>query len=101
MADQHLKARLRQLPDKAGCYLFKDARGKVIYVGKAKSLRSRVRNYFQKAGPGDPKTAALVDKVADLDLLVTGEKASAGKIAKAEKAGVQVLSEADYLSLIG
>jgi excinuclease ABC subunit C len=77
MPEQHLKTKLEQLPPGSGCYIFKDARGKVIYVGKAKSLKARVRSYFQKVGPADPKTAALVAKVADLDLLLTDNESEA------------------------
>ena len=72
-----LQTKLRGLPDTTGCYLFKDARGRVLYVGKAKSLRSRVRSYFQKSAHPDPRTAAMVGKVADLDLLVTDSETEA------------------------
>ncbi len=66
-----LQKKLSAAPDGPGCYLFKDARGRVLYVGKAKSLRARVRTYFQTQGTADPKTAALVARVADVDFLVT------------------------------
>ena len=46
-----LKATLATLPDRPGVYLMKDARGEVLYVGKAQSLRSRVRSYWQKQAP--------------------------------------------------
>ena len=44
---EQLRAKLRDLPDKPGCYLMRDARGKIIYVGKAISLRKRVQSYFR------------------------------------------------------
>jgi len=47
-----LAATLRKLPDRPGVYLMKDAQGDVLYVGKAQSLRSRVRSYWQKESPG-------------------------------------------------
>jgi excinuclease ABC subunit C len=62
---------LRDVPAKPGVYLFRDARGDVLYVGKAKSLRSRVRSYFQ---PGHESRAAirqLPARVADLEVIVT------------------------------
>ena len=49
-----LEATLKRLPDRPGVYLMKDARGTVIYVGKAQSLRSRVRSYWQKQAGADP-----------------------------------------------
>ena len=48
-----LAATLKNLPDRPGVYLMKDARGTVIYVGKAQSLRSRVRSYWQEESPAD------------------------------------------------
>ncbi len=66
----HLREKLSQLPDSPGCYLMKNAAGRVIYVGKAVSLRSRVRSYFQAPEGLNPKTAALVEKIADLETIV-------------------------------
>lgn len=62
--------KLRNLPDAPGVYLMRDGRGHVIYVGKALSLKNRVRSYFQK-GAKDEKTEALVRTVADLETIVT------------------------------
>ncbi len=66
-----LGLKLKNLPTSPGVYLFKNAQGKVIYIGKAKNLRNRVRTYFQRSGHADPKTARLMSQVVDLDLLVT------------------------------
>lgn len=65
-----LKTKLANLPDQSGCYLFKNSEGKIIYIGKAGSLRKRVRSYFQKHHT-DQKTEKLVSKIADLEVLVT------------------------------
>ena len=54
-----------------GVYQFKNAEGKIIYVGKAKILRNRVRSYFQKGHDHDPKTKVMVSKIADLEVIVT------------------------------
>jgi excinuclease ABC subunit C len=68
-----LEATLKRLPDRPGVYLMKDARGVVIYVGKAQSLRSRVRSYWQKqAGGGEIHLIrSVIDKVADLEYTMT------------------------------
>lgn len=64
-----LEEKLRLLPDKPGVYLMKDARGEVIYVGKARSLKSRVKSYFRGYSTG--KTEVLVRRVQDIDYIVT------------------------------
>lgn len=65
-----LQTKLKNLPANPGVYQFLNDKGKVIYVGKAKNLKNRVRSYFQ-SGPLSPKTKALVDKITDLLLIVT------------------------------
>lgn len=65
-----LNDKIKSLPTQPGCYLFKDESEVVIYVGKAKNLKKRVSNYFQKKDH-DPKTLLLVSKIAGLDFLVT------------------------------
>ncbi|MFL5581326.1 MAG: excinuclease ABC subunit UvrC [Gemmatimonadaceae bacterium] len=70
-------AKLQHLPDSPGVYLWKDEEGAVLYVGKAKSLRSRVRSYFASEHFESPKTRALVRKVADLDTIVVPTEAHA------------------------
>lgn len=64
-----LKGKLAKLPKEAGVYLYKDISGQIIYVGKAAVIKNRVRQYFQKSRPYDPKTTALVKEIADLDYI--------------------------------
>ena len=69
--------KLETLPDRPGVYMFKDAGGEILYVGKAKSLRSRVRSYFREAGPTHPRTVRLLERVADFDILSTDSEIEA------------------------
>ena len=71
-----IEEKLKEIPRSPGVYLHKDAAGKVIYVGKAKNLRSRVRSYF-RARPFDRKTDALVGNISDLEFIVTDSEAEA------------------------
>jgi len=64
------------LPDEPGCYLYKDASGRIIYVGKARNLKKRVSSYFSKT-IHDPKTRALIDAACDLDFIVTPSETEA------------------------
>jgi len=64
-----LKEKLAILPDQPGCYLMKNDRGAIIYVGKAKNLKNRVRSYF--SGSHDAKTQRLVADIADFEYIVT------------------------------
>ena len=72
-----LDDKLARLPDRPGVYLYRDAKAQVIYVGKAASLRSRVRSYFQESRAPDPKTDALVRQIADLEYIVTDNELEA------------------------
>ncbi len=72
-----LAAKLENLSAKPGVYLFKDAKGKVIYIGKAKSLRHRVHSYFQGGRPIDQKTEVLKAHIADLDHIETDSELEA------------------------
>jgi excinuclease ABC subunit C len=72
-----LEEKLQSLPDRPGVYLYKDAKAQVIYVGKAASLRGRVRSYFQESRPHDAKTDALVRQVADFEFIVTDNELEA------------------------
>ena len=67
-----LKLKLSVLPVEPGCYLMKNKDGEIIYVGKAKNLRSRVRSYF--TGAHDEKTMRLVADIVDFDFIVTGSE---------------------------
>ena len=66
-----LKEKLETLPTQPGVYLFKDGEGSVLYVGKARVLRDRVRQYFQPGRPADVWRDALVTEIADLDMVLT------------------------------
>ncbi|MBI1982967.1 MAG: excinuclease ABC subunit UvrC [Acidobacteria bacterium] len=72
-----LKGRAENLPAQPGVYIFKDAAGRPVYVGKAKSLRHRVRSYFQEARPADEKRDLMLESAHDLEtILVDNEKES-------------------------
>ncbi len=72
-----LEAKLRALPAKPGVYLFKDKEGKVIYVGKAGSLKSRVRTYFGSPANLSPKIQQLVSNIHDLEFVITSSEQEA------------------------
>jgi excinuclease ABC subunit C len=69
--------KIRTLPTSPGVYLYKNAEGEVIYVGKAKSLRGRVRSYFLEANLADAKTGSLMREAADVDYIVVDNEAEA------------------------
>ena len=70
MASPPLQEKLDRLPDRPGVYVYRNAAGEPLYVGKAKSLRSRVRSYFQHGAAHPPRIARLVEEVADLEIIV-------------------------------
>jgi excinuclease ABC subunit C len=74
--ESRLEERLKNVPGKPGVYLFRDAGGAVLYIGKAKSLRPRVRSYFQR---GDARfgMGQLVSRIADVEVIVTGSEVEA------------------------
>jgi len=72
-----VEEQLRTLPAKPGVYLFRDERGDVLYVGKAKSLRPRVRSYFQRSGDTRAQIAQLPARVHDVEVIVTGSEVEA------------------------
>jgi excinuclease ABC subunit C len=74
---QTLQEKLDNLPKKPGCYLFKDSKGKIIYIGKAKVLQNRVRSYFQNGRLEGPKLERLKSKIADLETIVTDSEMEA------------------------
>ncbi len=73
----NLKEKLELLPNNPGCYLFKDEKGTILYVGKANVLRNRVRSYFQKSRPYHPRLNALVRKITDIEWIVTDSEVEA------------------------
>jgi excinuclease ABC subunit C len=77
MTTEPLRTKLQHLPDRPGVYLMRDAEGEILYVGKAKSLRSRVRSYFAVSHHGSLKTRELVRRVADVETIVVSTEAEA------------------------
>jgi excinuclease ABC subunit C len=73
---EKIKQKLALLPAKPGVYLMKNSQNKVIYVGKAKVLKNRVRSYFT-SGDLDRKTTKLVKNITDLDYIITSSEQSA------------------------
>ncbi len=72
-----LEEKLAHLPTRPGVYQHKDAAGTVLYVGKAKNLRSRVRSYFQESRPKDGRLQVMVRKIEDVEVIVTDTEAEA------------------------
>ena len=72
---KHLQDKLSLLPDQPGCYIMKDEMGKILYVGKAKVLKNRVRSYF--TGVHNNKTTRLVSHIRDFEYIVTGSEKEA------------------------
>jgi len=75
--EDELREKLRLLPDRPGVYLMKNAAGEVIYVGKAVSLRSRVRSYFQSPSGMSAKVRVMASHIADVDYIVTDSEVEA------------------------
>ncbi len=71
-----LENKLKNLPAEPGVYLYKNDKGKIIYIGKAKNLRNRVRSYFHSS-VDSPKTQIMVSKVADLEMIITNSEMEA------------------------
>ena len=72
-----LREKLQNVPKKPGCYLFQDKNHKVIYIGKAKNLRNRVRSYFQESRSEGPKLMRLRSKIADFETIFTDSEIEA------------------------
>ena len=72
-----LRERLKTVPGKPGCYLMRDARGTIIYVGKAKNLRHRVLGYFRPGARHAPKVRSMVNTVADFEFMTVKNEAEA------------------------
>lgn len=75
--NEALSDKVKALPRSPGVYLMKDLRGKVVYVGKARTLRARVSSYFAASRTPHPRTDALVAKIADVDFIVTDSELDA------------------------
>jgi excinuclease ABC subunit C len=70
-ASEKIQNILASLPMKPGCYIMKDVTGKIIYVGKAKKLRNRVRSYFNASAENNPKTMSLREHIVDIEVIIT------------------------------
>jgi len=75
--DQINKNRIQQVPTKPGVYFFKDGNGEIIYIGKAKHLRNRVRSYFQQSKHQSAKNISMIKRVADVEWIVMGSEVEA------------------------
>ena len=76
---EKVKRKLKEIPDQPGCYMMRDRRGRIIYIGKAASLRKRVQSYFRDASlrSGTPKLRSLVNSVHDLEWVTARNEAEA------------------------
>ncbi len=106
MLPPHVLEKLEALPAQPGVYLFKDDKGEVVYVGKAKSLRSRVRSYFQAGGSDSRYFIAILQRsVGDLETLVTASEKEATILENtlikqhAPRYNVKLRDDKDFLSL--
>ena len=77
VVSEHLQGILDTLPPKSGCYIMKDADGTIIYVGKAVSLKNRVRSYFHADSSHDQKTRRLVREITHIEWIVVGSELEA------------------------
>ncbi len=77
MAKEALQRKVKELPDSPGVYIFRGPQGEVLYVGKASSLRNRVRSYFQAERLLSPKIRKLRTLISDLEIVLTGSEAEA------------------------
>src|SRR5262249_49341913 len=105
-AETLLEAKLDSLPKASGCYLFKDKEGAVVYVGKAKSLRSRVKSYFQEGGSDARYFIPILRKIVrDLETVVTATEKEAAvlenELIKQHKprVNVKLRDDKDFLCL--
>ncbi|MCF7833465.1 MAG: GIY-YIG nuclease family protein, partial [Candidatus Marinimicrobia bacterium] len=71
-----IETKQKNLPDKPGVYIYYDQNRTIIYIGKAKSLKNRVRSYFRGSSQ-DPKTQVLVSKIADMEWIITDSEVEA------------------------
>jgi len=112
----NISQKVESLPQTPGSYIFKDAGGKVIYVGKAKNLKSRVKSYFSVSIPSDFKTAELVSKINDLEFIKVGSEFEAlileaelikkyrpkyNIVLKDDKSRIYIVIRDDIISILG
>jgi excinuclease ABC subunit C len=74
---QRLQQRLQELPAEPGCYLLRDSDDRILYIGKSKGLRSRVRSYFQTSHDLSPRIGLMVRQVCEIEFIVTDSEAEA------------------------
>ena len=74
---EQLAQRLRELPKEPGCYMLRDGEDRILYIGKAKVLRNRVRSYFQESQGHSPRITLMVRQVCDIEVIVTDSDAEA------------------------
>ena len=74
---EHIEGILSTLPSKPGCYLMKNADGTIVYVGKAISLKNRVRSYFHAEDSHDNKTRRLLREITEIEWIVVGSELEA------------------------
>ncbi|MCX5933054.1 MAG: GIY-YIG nuclease family protein, partial [Cyanobacteria bacterium] len=72
-----LNQRLKELPAEPGCYLMRDAEDRILYIGKSKSLRSRVRSYFSESHDLSPRISLMVRQACEIEFIVTDSEAEA------------------------
>src|SRR5512137_173215 len=72
-----LSQRLKELPAEPGCYLMRDGDDRILYIGKSKSLRSRVRSYFRESYDLSPRINLMVRQVCEIEFIVTDSEAEA------------------------
>ena len=105
LVNEVLRERLKTVPNRPGCYLMRDSRGVIIYVGKAKNLRKRVLSYFRPGAHHAPKVRSMVHTVADLEFMTVKNEAEAllteASLIKRHKPHFNILMRDDkrYLAL--
>ncbi len=93
-----LQQKIRSIPASPGVYLYKNAEGQVIYVGKAKSLRHRVSSYFHEGRVADAKTGTLVREAVDVDYIVVANNKEALALENRPLSFLQLPSEKELLT---
>ena len=107
MVSELIRQRLKEVPGRPGCYLMRDRRGVIIYVGKAKDLRRRVSSYFRAGAKHAPKVRSMVDTVYDFEWMTVKNEAEAllteAELIKRHKPHFNILMRDDkrYLALRG